>query len=111
MCVLSRVQLFVTLMDYRPPGSSVHGILQQEYWSGLPFSSSGDLLNPGIEPRSPALQADSLLSEPPGKAQVYVYISSTRIEVLKGRVIFSPLMYSLLEPQSHNSNWHTGDFQ
>ena len=39
----------------------------QEYWSGLPFPSPGDLPVPGIEPRSPALQADSLLSEPPGK--------------------------------------------
>ena len=39
----------------------------QEYWSGLPFPSPGDLPIPGIEPRSPALQADSLLSEPPGK--------------------------------------------
>ena len=37
-----------------------------EYWSGLPFSSLGDLPDPGIEPRSPALQADSLLPEPPG---------------------------------------------
>ena len=40
---------------------------RQEYRSGLPFPSPGDLPNPGIEPRSPALQADSLLSEPPGK--------------------------------------------
>ena len=40
---------------------------RQEYWSGLPFPSPGDLPNPGIEPGSPALQADSLLSEPPGK--------------------------------------------
>ena len=40
---------------------------RQEYWSGLPFPSPGDLPNPGIEPRSPALQADSLPSEPPGK--------------------------------------------
>ena len=39
----------------------------QEYWSGLPFPSPGDHPNPGIEPRSPALQADSLPSEPPGK--------------------------------------------
>ena len=39
----------------------------QEYWSGLPFPSPGDLPNPGIEPRSPALQADALPSEPPGK--------------------------------------------
>ena len=40
---------------------------RQEYWSGLPVPSPGDLSNPGTEPRSPALQADSLLSEPPGK--------------------------------------------
>ena len=40
---------------------------RQEYWSGLPFPPPGDLLDPGIEPRSPALQADSLLSEPPVK--------------------------------------------
>ena len=39
---------------------------RQEYWSGLPFPSPGDLLDPGIEPQSPTLQADSLLSEPPG---------------------------------------------
>ena len=39
---------------------------RQEYWSGLPLLSSGDLPDPGIEPRSPALQEDSLLSEPPG---------------------------------------------
>ena len=37
------------------------------YWSGLPFPSPGDLPDPGIEPRSPALQADALTSEPPGK--------------------------------------------
>ena len=39
----------------------------QEYWSGLPFPSPRDLPDPGIEPRSPTLQADSLPSEPPGK--------------------------------------------
>ena len=39
---------------------------RQEYWSGLPFPFSGDLPNPGIEPGSPALQADTLPSEPPG---------------------------------------------
>ena len=54
-------------VDCSPPGSSVHGISGQEYWSGLPFPSPGDLPGPGIKPRSPALQADSLLSEPPGK--------------------------------------------
>ena len=40
---------------------------RQEYWSGLPFPSPGYIPNPGIEPRSPALQVDSLLSESPGK--------------------------------------------
>ena len=42
-------------------------IVRQEYWSGLRFPSSGVLSDPGIEPLSPSLQADSLLSEPPGK--------------------------------------------
>ena len=56
-------------MDCNLPVSSVLGILQDmtEYWSGLPFTSPGDLPNPGMEPRSPALQVDSLLSEPPRK--------------------------------------------
>ena len=59
---LSRVQLFVTPWTVcSPPGSSVHD------WSGLPFPSPGDLPNQGIEPRSPALRADALTSEPPGK--------------------------------------------
>ena len=43
------------------------GFPGQEYWSGLPVPSPGGLPDPGIEPWSPALQADSLLSEPPGK--------------------------------------------
>ena len=63
-------QLCLTLcdpMDYSPPGSSSMGFSRQEYWSGLLFPSSGDLPNPGIEARSPTLQADTLPSEPPGK--------------------------------------------
>ena len=54
-------------MDCSPPGSSVHGISQARIleWVDIPFS--GDLPDPGIEPGSLALQADSLLSEPPGK--------------------------------------------
>ena len=40
---------------------------RQEYWKGLPFPSPGDIPNPGIESKSPALQADSLPFEPPGK--------------------------------------------
>ena len=42
------------------------GFSREEYWSGLPFPSPGDLPKPGIKPGSPALQADSLPSEPPG---------------------------------------------
>ena len=50
-------------MDCGPPGSSVHGIFGQEYWSGVPFPSPGDLPDPGIELGSPALQADCLPTE------------------------------------------------
>ena len=50
-------------IDYQ--ASSSMGFSRQEYWSGLPFPSPGDLPDPGIEPRSPTLQADGLPSEPP----------------------------------------------
>ena len=53
---------------------------RQEYWSGLPFPSPGDLPDPGIEPRSPSLQTDSLPSEPPGKP--FVYISHFKKSIL-----------------------------
>ena len=58
-------QSYLTLHDpmgCSPPGSSVHGILRQEYRSGLPFPSPEGLPDPRIKPRSPALQADPLLS-------------------------------------------------
>ena len=57
-------------MDYIARQSSLSmGFSSQEYWSGLPCPPSGDLPNPEIEPRSPTLQENSLLSEPPGKAK------------------------------------------
>ena len=57
-------------MGCSPPGSScLWGFSRQEYWTGLPCPRLGDLLNPGIEPRFPALQADSFLSETRGKAE------------------------------------------
>ena len=65
----SRVWLFATpwtVADQPPP---FMGFSRQEFWSGLPFPSPGDVPDPGIEPRSPALQADSLPSEPPGMLQ------------------------------------------
>ena len=65
--LVSLVWLFVT------PRTVAHQVplpmefSRQEYWSGLPFPSLGDLPDPGIEPRSPALQEDPLQTEPPGK--------------------------------------------
>ena len=56
------------------------GFSRQEYWSGLPFPSPGDLLYPGIEPRSPTLQADTLTSAPPGKPL------NKRIQVLTSKI-------------------------
>ena len=69
MCVksLSRVRLFATPWTVALQAPLSMGFFRQEYWSGLPFPSPGDLPNPGIEPGSPALQADALSSEPPGK--------------------------------------------
>ena len=67
MKLLSCFQLFATQWSvaYQAPQSM--GFSRQEYWSGLPFPSLGDLPNPGIEPGSPAMQADTLPSEPPEK--------------------------------------------
>ena len=69
VCVksLSRVRLFATPWTVACQAPLSMGFSRQEYWSGLPFPSPGDLPNPGIEPGSPALQADALSSEPPGK--------------------------------------------
>ena len=64
---LSHVRLFATLWTVAYQASPSMGFSRQEYWSGLPFPSPGDLPNPGIEPGSPTLEADALTSEPPGK--------------------------------------------
>ena len=60
--LLSLVRRFAT--PWTPP---FMGFSRQGFWSGLPFPSPRDLPDPGIESRSPALQADALTSEPPGK--------------------------------------------
>ena len=54
-------------MDCSPPGSSVHGILQAKILEWVAIPSPGELPNPGIDPRSPALQADTLQAEPGGR--------------------------------------------
>ena len=63
---LSRVRLLVTPWTAAHQAPPSMGFSRQEYWSGEPFLSPGDLPNPGIEPRFPAMKADSLPSEPPG---------------------------------------------
>ena len=64
---LSPVRLFATPWTVAYQASPSMGFSRQEYWSVLPFPTPGDLPNPGIEPGSPALEADALTSEPPGK--------------------------------------------
>ena len=64
---LSRVRLFVTPWTAAYQATPSMEFSRQEYWSGLPFPSPGDLPDPGIKLRSPALQADALPSKPPGK--------------------------------------------
>ena len=71
---LSHVQLFATPWTIAHQALLSMGFSRQEYWSGLPFPSPGDLPNPGIEPRSLALQADALTSEPPGKPQGLAHV-------------------------------------
>ena len=74
MCVcaqlLSRVQLFMTLWTVARQAALSVGFSRQEYGSGVPCPPPGGLSDPGIEPGSPTLQVDSLLSEPPGKPMI-----------------------------------------
>ena len=65
------------------------GFSRQEYWSGLPFASPGDLPDPGIEPGSPEFQADALTSEPPGKPSAYS-LNNTEAQVHLPRLRESP---------------------
>ena len=67
--LISCVQLFATPWTVACQTPLSMEFSRQEYWSGLPFPSSGDFPHPGIEPGSPVLQADSLPSEPPGRPQ------------------------------------------
>ena len=67
--LLSRVRLFATPWTVAYQALQFMEFSRQEYWSGLPFPSPRDLPDPRIEPRSPALLADTLPSEPPGKSK------------------------------------------
>ena len=68
-----------TVAHQAPPSM---GFSRQEYWSGLLFPSPGDLPGPGIEPRSPALQADALTDEPPRKPRVHISLVAQMVKNL-----------------------------
>ena len=73
------------------------GFSRQEYWSGLPFPSPGDLPDPGIEPGSPTLEADALTSEPPGKTLDRILKSRdmtlpTKVRMVKA-MVFAVVVY------------------
>ena len=74
---LNRVRLFATLWTVAHQAPPSVEFSRQEYCSGLPFPSPGDLPDPGIKPRSPSLQADALPSEPPGKPPERSKLSQT----------------------------------
>ena len=99
-------------VDCSLPGSSVQGILQARILSWQLFPSSGDLPNPGTEPRSPTLQADSLPSGPPGKHIVRVLIVRAHVHVVctcnsvQGNG--TPLQHSCLgDPMGRGAWWAT----
>ena len=82
----------------KPHGLSV-GLSRQEYWSGLPFPSPGDLPNPGIEPESPALQVDTLPSEQPGSLMSRsIYCKCLlQSDFLKATLAFSGFSFILVQ--------------
>ena len=91
---VSRVQLFVTPWTVAHQAPPSMGFSRQEYWSGLPFPSPGDLPNPGIKPRSLSLQADTLTSEPQSLKKMKVLVTQ--------RLTFcDPMDYSLPEFSTH----------
>ena len=83
--MLSRVRLFATPMACSLSGFSVHGIFQQEYWSGLPFPALGDLLDPGIEPTSPALGGQFFTTAPPGKYNEGYFFTNADVVAAVGK--------------------------
>ena len=93
-------------MDCSLPRSSVHGISQARILKWVPFPSPWDLPNPGIKPGYPALQADSLLSEPPGKPFIFPLPACPifpSFKVLVGKP------FQLLQPEN-SSPWFILDF-
>jgi len=88
-CTLSHVRLFATPWTAARQAPLSMAFPRQEYWSGLPFPSPRDLLDPGMEPGSPASQADFFITEPPVKPQMLWMIDPWKISDLQ---IFSLIL-------------------
>ena len=85
---------------YQPP--LFMEFFRQEYWSGLPFPSPWELPDPGIKPRSPTLQADTLPSEPPEKLLV-------RMVIIKKSMFRKNSMYIIYSETDHQPRWDAWD--
>ena len=97
MC--SDSQLFATPWTVVSQTPLSMGVSRQKHWSGLPFPSPGDLPDPGIEPGSAAFQADSLLSEPPGKSKNFIFLSFPPECYLFKAMTVSLVHYRIPEPK------------
>ena len=106
--MLRRVRLFATQWTVACQAPRSMEFSRQEYWRGLPCLPPGDLPNPGIKPSSPALQAGSLLTEPPGIALYFLYVSQVYLpqlglgqqEAAAYRELIS-LLTASIRPHSH----------
>ena len=92
MKLLSHVRLFATPWTVAYQATPPMEFSRQEYWSGVPFPSPGGLPDPGIEPRSPTLEADALTSEPIGFSQLFPFIKNG----VTGPMLLSLGSYSLV---------------
>ena len=101
---LSHVRLFATLWTVAHQAPPSTGFSRQEYWSGVPLPSPGDLPDPRIKPRSPAFQADALTSEPPGKPKVDHTLSA----LLLSCWIFKNCFFVTKDIAGHFYFWATG---
>ena len=85
--LLGHVRLFATPWTVAHQAPLSMGFSRQEYWSGLPFPLAGDLLDPGIEPESPALAGGFFTTEPPGKPNLRAENSYSCFNSPKGELL------------------------
>ena len=110
---LSHVRLFATPWNVAYQTLPSMGFSRQEYWSGLSFPSPEHLPDPGIEPGSPALQADALPSEPPGKSR-YVYLTQIVQYKLMSKLetsLSSEKIILMLDKNPSKLTWHMNSWQ